>query len=185
LGICGEEEGVPTLISELEKFAEWDDKIYQGSMADYAHLPTPIDAMILALGYSGSKSGLPIILKLTDRLDSSVTLSHHRSIALALEKIAEKSATESLAKLLQKPGMQGYTMQNLEDALTELDNDGKGPNPVRNSSYEKRTRSLREILLARALYKCGDFKGIGEGILKNYQNDMRGLFVRHANQILN
>ncbi|SHE72856.1 FAD dependent oxidoreductase [Mariniphaga anaerophila] len=184
LGICGEKEAVPTLLAELENFSGWDEKIYQGSMADYAHLPTPIDAIILAIGYSGDKSGLPKLLDLTDKLDSSVTLSHHRSIALALEKMGDKSAAVHLAKLLKKPGMQGHAMLSLDNALTELDNDGKGPNPVKNSSYEKRTRALREIILARVLYECGDYNGLGESILKNYQKDLRGLFIRHANKIL-
>jgi flavin-dependent dehydrogenase len=185
LGMCGEKEGIPTLLDELKKFQGWDEKIYQGSMADYAHLPTPVDALILAVGFSGDKSGLPLLLKLTQKLDSGVTLSHHRSLALALEKIADHSAAEPLAGLLQKPGMQGHAMLDLDDALAELDNNGKGPNPVKNSSYPKRTRALREIILARALYKCGDYKGIGENILKTYQKDMRGLFVRHAGKILN
>jgi hypothetical protein len=185
LGMCGEKEGLPTLLDELKKFQGWDEKIYQGSMADYAHLPTPVDALILAVGFSGDKSGLPLLLELTEKLDSGVTLSHHRSLALAMEKIADESAAEPLAKLIQKPGMQGHAMLTLKDALTELDNNGKGPNPVKNSSYPKRTRALREIILARALYKCGDYNKIGENILKTYQNDMRGLFVRHANKILN
>lgn len=184
LGMCGEKDGIPTLLAELENFSGWDEKIYQGSMADYAHLPTPIDAVILALGFSGDKLVLPKLLELTEKLDSGATLSHHRSLALVLEKFADQSAAEPLAKLLQKPGMQGHTMLTLNDALTELDNNGKGPNPVKNSSYPKRTRALREIILARALYKCGDYNSLGENILKTYQNDMRGLFVRHANKIL-
>jgi flavin-dependent dehydrogenase len=184
LGMCGEKDGIPTLLAELENFSGWDEKIYQGSMADYAHLPTPIDAVILALGFSGDKLVLPKLLELTEKLDSGVTLSHHRSLALSLEKIADKSAAEPLANLLQKPGMQGHAMLTLNDALTELDNNGKGPNPVKNSSYPKRTRALREIILARALYKCGDYNSLGENILKTYQKDMRGLFVRHANKIL-
>lgn len=184
LGMCGQKEGVPTLLAELKKFSQWDDKIYQGSMADYAHLPTPVDAIILALGYSGDKSGLSILLELTDKLDTSVTLSHHRSLALALENISDPLAAEHIAKVLKKPGMQGHAMLRMEDALTELDNNGKGPNPIKNSSYKKRTRALREIILARALYNCGDYNDVGKNILNTYKNDMRGIFARHAYHIL-
>jgi hypothetical protein len=184
LGICGKKEGVPVLLAELEKFSGWDDKIYQGSMADYAHLPTPIDAVILALGKSGDKSVLPHLIKLVDQLDKDVTLSHFRSVALALEKMADPSAAGPLANLLQKPGIGGHAMTDIEDALTELDNDGKGPKPVKNSSYEKRTRALREIVVARALYRCGDYNGLAKSILENYRKDMQGLFARHANEIL-
>lgn len=184
LGMCEKTEGVQTLLNELQNFTKWDEKIYQGSMADFAHLPTPVDAIILALGNSGEKKVVPHLLNLVEKLDSCITLSHHRSLALALEKLADQRAAKSIAELLQKPGMQGHAMLNLEDALTQLDNDGKGPNPVKNSSYDKRTKALREIVLARALYKCGDYNNIGKNILENYQKDMRGLFVRHANQIL-
>lgn len=184
LGMFGQKEGIYTLLTELENFSGWDEKIYQGSMADYAHLPTPIDAVILSLGYSGDISVLPSLLKLVEKLDQNVTLSHHRSIALALEKLADSSAAKPLANLLQKPGMKGHAMLELKDAFSELDNDGKGPNPVKNSSYEKRTRALREIILARALYKSGDYKDVGKDILESYQKDMRGLFARHAEQVL-
>src|SRR5690606_20881802 len=51
LGMCGEKLANTTLLAELEGFSEWDDKIFQGSMADFAHLPTPLDAIILSLGY--------------------------------------------------------------------------------------------------------------------------------------
>ncbi|MDD2382201.1 MAG: FAD-dependent oxidoreductase, partial [Mariniphaga sp.] len=80
LGMCGEKNGVPTLLKELEKFSGWDEKIFQGSMADYAHLPTPVDALILASGYSGDESAVPVLLGLVKRLNRDVTLSHHRSL---------------------------------------------------------------------------------------------------------
>ena len=183
LGMCGENEGLHTLLAELDNFTEWDEKILQGSMADYAHLPTPIDAVILALGNSEDKSAIPQLLNLVDKLDEDVTLSHHRSLALALEKISDPASAQSLAKLLQKPGMQGHAMLRFEDALWGLKNDG-----IKTSRstppLEKRTKALREIVLARALYRCGDYEGIGKRILNNYSNDMRGLFARHAYSVL-
>ena len=183
LGMCGKNEGLQTLLAELDNFTEWDEKILQGRMADYAHLPTPIDAVILALGNSEDKSAIPQLLIMVDKLDEDVTLSHHRSLALALEKLSDPASAQSLAKLLQKPGMQGHAMLKFEDTLLGLKNDG-----IRTSRraplLEKRTKALREIVLARALYKCGDYEGIGEKILNNYTKDMRGLFARHAYSVL-
>lgn len=43
---------------------------------------------------------------------------------------------------------------------------------------------MREIVLARALYNCGDHNEVGEKTLETYLNDMRGLFARHAYSIL-
>jgi len=80
--------------------------------------------------------------------------------------------------------MHKFSMQTLEDALTQLDNNGKGLKPIKNSSYNKRKKSLYEITLARALYKCGEYNNIGKNILGNYRKDLRGLFVLHANEIL-
>lgn len=183
LAICGSNEGLPTLLASLEEIDEWEEKIFQGFMADYAHLPTPTDAVILAASYTGDPSVLPQLIRLVDMLDASVTLSHHRTLALALERLAQSDAAEPLANLLNKPGMSGHVMIDLEDALTELKNDGRVPGG--RAPLEKRTRALREIILARTLYRCGDFDGLGKTILEEYQKDIQGLFARHATIILN
>ena len=172
LGLLGEREVVPDLLEALAKVDGWDPKILQGNMAEYAHLPTPVDALILASGYSGEPSALPAILNWLDRLDADVTLSHHRAVALALEKLKDPAAAEPLARLLEKPGMSGHAMTGLE--------------PLYDRDRERRRRigPLREITLARALYRCGDHDGLGERILTEYRRDIRGLFARHAQAVL-
>jgi len=172
LGFLGEQEAAPVLVEALEQVEAWDDKILQGNMAEYAHLPTPIDAVILALGYSRDPRAVAPIVEKLDSLDADVTLSHHRSVALALEQLGDPSAAAPLAALLEKPGMRGHVMAKLE--------------PLYNRDREKRRRTgpLREIVIARALYRCGDHERLGEKILKEYQNDIRGLFARHANAVL-
>jgi hypothetical protein len=172
LGFLGEREVVPELIAKLKMIDQWDAKIYQGSMAEYAHLPTPVDALILALGHARDRRALPVLLEKLETLNPKVTLSHHRSLALALEQIADPVAAGPLARLLNKPGMRGHVMSGLE--------------PLTNLPKKKRRRlePLREIVLARALYRCGDFKGLGENILKEYRRDIRGLFARHAGSVL-
>ncbi len=184
LGMCGNDEGLPTLLDELDNFTEWDEKIFQGSMADFAHLPTPIDAVILSLGNSKVKAAPNQLLNLIDKLDEDVTLSHHRSVALALEKISDPDAAILLANLLKKNGMQGHAMLDFDDALIGIKNNGVITSR-RSEPIAKRTKALREIVLARALYKCGDYNGVGEKILTNYSKDIRGLFARHAISVLN
>jgi flavin-dependent dehydrogenase len=172
LGFLGEREAVPDLLDALAKVDDWDAKILQGAMAEYAHLPTPVDALILAAGYSGEPSALPAILTWLDRLDADVTLSHHRAVALALERLGDPAAAEPLARLLEKPGMSGHAMTGLEP-LYDRDRDRR-----------RRIGPLREIALARALYRCGDHQGLGERILTEYRRDIRGLFARHAQAVL-
>jgi len=89
-------------------------------------------------------------------------------VALALEQFKLPVAAKPLADLLKKPGMQGH-------ALTS---------PVTKGKLEERTASLREITLARALYHCGDYQGLGRKILEQYKRDLRGLFARHARAVL-
>lgn len=168
LAVLGDKTGVPDLLDTLRS-AEWDAKIYQGRMADYAHLPTPVDSLILALGHTGDCSALPAIRVMAERLDASVTLSHHRSVALALERLADPSAAKTLAALLKKPGMRGHAMTKVPRGTQKL---------------EARTESLREIILARALFRCGDHQGLAKEILQQYQDDFRGLFSRHAYWVL-
>ncbi len=48
-----------------------------------------------------------------------------------------------------------------------------------------RTLSLRELILARALFRCGDHEGLGERILRTYTQDLRGHYARHAHAVLN
>lgn len=172
LGALGDAEGLELLIGSLEQVTEWDDKILQGVMAEYAHLPTPVDALILALGAIGDPQALPAILNKLETLDADVTLSHHRAVVLALEQIGDPTAAEPLARLLEKPGMRGHVMTGLE--------------PLYDRQRERRRREgpLREIVIARALYRCGDHQGLGEAILHEYQQDIRGLFARHAAAVL-
>ena len=61
-----------------------------------------------------------------------------------------------------------------------------GLTPLPDKPMEKRHREgpLREIVLARALYHCGDHEGLGERILRGYCRDLRGLFRRHAQAVL-
>jgi thioredoxin reductase len=173
LGALGNAEGRDLLIESLDQVTEWDDKILQGVMAEYAHLPTPVDALILALGAIGESQAVPAILSKLEMLDADVTLSHHRAVALALEQIGDPAAAEPLAGLLKKAGMRGHVMNTLE--------------PLYDRQRERRRREgpLREIVIARALYRCGDHQGLGEAILREYQQDIRGLFARHATAVLN
>ncbi len=172
LAFLGESDAAPTLIEALDKIEKWDARILQGKMAEYAHLPTPIDSLILALGRTRDPKALPALLRKLETLDESVTLSHHRALAIALEQIGDPGAAEPLARLLAKPGMRGHAMKSVE--------------PLHDEGMDRRRRlgPMREITVARALYHCGDYNGLGAAILREYQDDFRGLFARHARAVL-
>jgi hypothetical protein len=66
--------------------------------------------------------------------------------------------------LLAKPGMTGHVLH--------------GP------GVTDRSKSLRELILARVLYRLGDHEGAAEQILRHYVNDVRGVYARHAHAVL-
>jgi len=168
LALLGDGSGAPVLRAALHAVSMWDPKIFQGKMAEFAYLPTPVDGIILALGWLRDRLAVPEILRMLEMLDANVTLSHHRAVAQALERIGDERAAEPLARLLRKPGMMGF-------ALTE---------PRAAEPLENRVSSLREITLARALFRCGDWEGLGRRILEHYTDDLRGLFACHARNVL-
>jgi len=72
--------------------------------------------------------------------------------------------------------MTGYAFMDINTARNRTPS-----NPVDTLT---RNWSLRELILARALYRCGDYKEIGKTILKEYAHDLRGHYARHARDIL-
>ena len=56
--------------------------------------------------------------------------------------------------------------------------------PVSATDTSLREGSLRELILARALYRCGDHQGLGRQILTEYSKDLRGHYARHALAVL-
>ena len=51
-------------------------------------------------------------------------------------------------------------------------------------STRTRNETLRELYLARALFRCGDRDGLAARILGAYARDIRGHFARHAAAVL-
>jgi flavin-dependent dehydrogenase len=172
LGMLGAPEVAAELVAALRDTKEWEPRILQGSMAEYAHLPSPTDGLILALAHAGDRAAVPVLLEKLATLDASVPLSHHRALALALERLGDPRAAQPLAELLAKPGMAGHAMTRVQ------------PLHDRNQKRRQRLAPLREIVLAQALYRCGDWQGVGQRALAAYTHDLRGILSRHAAYIL-
>jgi hypothetical protein len=135
-----------------------------------------LDSLIIALGRTGRAEALEPILVKVRQLSPKDALSHHRAVAMALESLGHPSAAQPLAELLQKPGMSGYAYPNIDAATRNI--------PVSSEDTTTREHSLRELILARALYRCGDQGGLGAKILREYAQDLRGHYARHALAVL-
>jgi hypothetical protein len=179
LAVLGDGVGAPELAATVAAQADWDTGWNYKAMGQFGRDLSPLDCTVVALGRTRHPAALEPILRLAQKLDAGKDFSHHRAVALALEALGDPRAAPVLAVVLGKPGMSGHALASPADAAvahTQTD-------PSLNALVPRRN-SLREICLARALYRCGDHDGLGERLLRAYVQDIRGHFARHAKAVL-
>ena len=179
LGIMGDDAGLDILIAAVEAVPEWDKGWNYKSQGQFGSNMSRLDTLIIALGRTGNRRATPAILEKVKLLDADKDFSHHRAVALALESLADPAAAGALSELLAKPNMSGRAIQSVEQAKRRHAESPDGLNAL-----QPRRESLREIMLARALLRCGDKDDIGRKILTEYEKDLRGHFARHAQAVL-
>lgn len=176
LGILGDATGVDALVPVVDG-TEWGGGWSFKAMGQFGRSVSELDSYIIALGRTRDRRALDPVLKKAALLDEKQSFSHFRAVTLALEALGDPLAAKVLADLLKKPGISGYAMVSTKDI-------GAAGGYTGLSGNEERSRCLREIALARALYRCGDYDGLGEKILKQYSQDLRGLYALHATEVL-
>jgi HEAT repeat protein len=175
LAVMGDATGLDELLKAVDA-TKWDKGWNYTGMGQFGSSLSELDTMIVALGRTKDRRAVPVILKKLEQLDARSEFSHHRAVALALEAIGDASAAGPLANLLNKPGMRGWVHATVEQARRLT---GNNPNDTTT-----RSTSIRELSLARALYRCGDKDGLGRMILMEYTKDLRGHLARHARAVL-
>ncbi len=173
--MLGEPAGADTL-AEAVKSRAWDKGWDYTGMGQYGASLSDLDSLIIALGRTRSELALGPILEKVKQLDAGSEFSHCRAVAIALETLGDTVAAKSLAEFLKKPGITGHAFTDIGAARRRT--------PPGAEDTLTRNRSLRELVLARALYRCGDYESIGEKILKEYARDLRGHYARHARTVL-
>ncbi len=175
LGMLGDPTGAATLASAV-RARTWADGWEFRAMGQFGPSLAPLDAMIIALGRTRSPEALDPLLEKARTLDATVAFSHHRAIALALESLGDPRAAPVLADVLRRPGMSGHWVTSAAEAKARRFSGGVDTRVRRDA--------LREIALARALYRCGDHQGLGRSILERYADDLHGHYARHARAVL-
>ncbi len=165
LAICGDRTGSEALLEFVRKAEKWDKGWNFRGMGQYGPALSDLDRHIVALGMAGEPAATAVIIEKIKLLTPTSEFSHHRAVALALEMLGDKSAAKPLAALLSQPGMTGQARHE----------------PV---AGQGRSEPLRELILARALYRLGDYNGVARKILESYATDVRGHYARHAAAIL-
>jgi flavin-dependent dehydrogenase len=177
LGMLGDATGVEALIATIGSSA-WDKGWNYTGMGQFGMSISHLDSLIIALGRTGDAAGLGVILEKVRQLDTDKSeFSHYRAVAVALETLGDSIGAKPLAELLRREGVMGHSYTDIEEVKSRL--------PGSSTDNTTRNLSLRELVLARALYKCGDYERLGEKVLKRYGDDYRGHYSRHAHAILN
>jgi HEAT repeat protein len=178
LAFMGDPTGASTLIAELDSTKGLDEGRHYHGWGWTP--PSRLDSLILALGRTGDRRATGPILAKLEALETRGDFSHVRAIAAALEALRDPAAAQALAALLDKTlqgsPMSGHAIKTLEDARQWINQPARDGRP--------RYLSLRELLVARALFRCGDHHGIGRKVLMEYTQDLRGPFASHALGVL-
>lgn len=176
LGMYDRNDGYESLQKAVDGFETWDEGWNYTGMGQFGASMSYMDSIIIALGNCKKKESIPSIIRIAKKLTPESRFSHFRAVAIALETIADESAAKELFDLLQMKGMTGHAMTDIHKAI-EMTPEDKVDTSTRNNS-------LRELVLGRALFKCGDFNGLGARILEEYSRDLRGHYYRHASGVL-
>ena len=178
LAVLGDATGLETLVAEVERGDDWDEGWNFRGMGQFGTALSRLDRLVIALGRTRDPRALPAVFNKAKLLTAESDFSHHRAVGLALELIGDSSAAPPLAELLTRPGMTGYVHDSMEEARR------RDQEEQSTTGVKTRRDSLRELLLARALYRCGDYGDVGKQIITSYTNDLRGHLARHAKAVL-
>jgi len=179
LALHNDATGESVLIDALNE-RPWDEGWNYRGMHQFGMSMSVVDGLLVALGRIGSASAWPCILNKADSLPASVEFSHYRALAMACETLyarhPDPRAAKALAALLERPGFCGHAQLNQQDVQAAVSSDLNDNTP--------RNLALRELHVARGLYRCGDINNRAQVILTRYSADLRGHFARHARSLL-
>jgi hypothetical protein len=182
LGIYGYADGWQIIRDAVDDYNGWDQGWHYTGMGQFGASSSRLDGLVMALGRCRKEEALPVIHKKAEDLTMLSAFSHFRAIAEACETIVSRRSVPVLTGLLDMPGIRGYAVTDYEEAVFA----SKAVKKIEShyGETEIRNRTLKELFLARALYRCGDQNGLGKQILSEYANDLRGHYARHARGVL-
>jgi hypothetical protein len=172
LAALGVDDGWEILAATLAACEGWDAGWNFKGMGHFGRSASPLDAIVIAAGCTRRAEALEALERMARMLGPDAAFSHCQALAMAFEAIGDVKAAPCLEALLAMPGVSGHSIADLHRAKCI-----QVASPVDTSI---RNASLRELVLARALYRCGDPHGVGARILSAYAGDLRGHYSRHA-----
>ena len=191
LAFLGDGTGADDLAAKVRESA-WDKGWNYRGMGQFGRSVSWLDSYIIALGRTKAPSAFEAVAMRAKELGPDSEYSHFRAVAMAFESIGDRRAAPILKDLLSKPGVGGHSFLFERDgapAIKDYDKynfSGKDGKATGGNAVPDRERSacLRELALARVLYRLGDADGFGEKALRAYTNDPRRAYANHARQVL-
>ncbi len=178
LGVLADPAGVPDLLKAVEQAPDMGKGWSYRGMGQFGRNMSDVDTYVYALGRTRDKRATEAIVKKLKLLKPADAFSHFRAAALALEQLRDPAAAGPLADLLATSGIRGHAIATPQKTLETAQKWSSW------TAVEPRANALRELFLARALFRCGDKDGLGKQILEEYTRDYRGHLARHAAAVL-
>ena len=191
LALLGDGRGAADLAAKVRE-TPWDDGWNWRGMGQFGRSVSWLDSYIIALGRTRSPDGFDAVALRARELGPDDAYSHFRAVAMAFESMGDRRAAPMLKELLQKPGVGGHSFLFERDGAPAIkaydvytfsgpDGRSRGSN---SAPDRERSACLRELALARALYRLGDADGMGEKTLRAYVEDPRRAYANHARMVL-
>jgi hypothetical protein len=140
-----------------------------------------MEAYLLALGRIKSKKVVPALAaRIRDLVkEQKPANTSFRIVSLVCPLIGDPALAEPLAELLARPNIGGHAIK-MGPEIPPV----PGYNSRSSYSQQEKNEAPREVNLAAALYRVGDWQGKGEAALKAYAEDPRGFYANYARRVL-
>lgn len=176
LAVLGDPAGEDELAAWVKTHG-WADKWTEGLGSGANRM----EAYLLALGRIKSKKVVPALAERIRDLvkEQKPANTSFRIVSLVSQMIGDPALAEPLAELLARPNIGGHAIKMAAEIPPVPGYDSR-------SSYSQTEKNEvpREVNLAAALYKVGDFQGKGAASLKAYADDPRGFYANYARRVL-
>ena len=175
MGMLHDPAGAETLASAISAGA-WDTGWNFTGMGQYGRSVSAMDSYIIAMGRTLDARGIAPVLGKAALLNGSSEFSHLRAVSSALENLDGGSSITALSSLLSQ--VSGYALTNALAAPLV-------PGYADAAGDTERNRCLKELAVARALFRLGDDAADrGASVLAAYARDPREVYASHARLVL-
>jgi flavin-dependent dehydrogenase len=183
LGLLGDASGAADVAAKLDSM-EWDKGWNYRGMDQFGRSVSWADSYLIALGRSRGAAGFDAAVRKAKTLSPAQEYSHFRAVALAFEGLGDRRAAPVLRDLLLMPGVGGHFLTPAEGPAARIPNYDRFTTRNLGAGDMERSLCLRELCLARALWRLGDADGLAEKTLRAYAADPRRAYANHARMVL-